>query len=371
MRIQMKAEESSAGLPPPIQEEAAARRPSLLLRWLEGEGFVATLVVVCFVVAIPLAPDMASTENLSNLLSNFWPLAIIVVGQTFVLVLAGIDLSQTAVMAVTNTIGAMLVTSQLSPTQFAKSPFWGHGLGPDGGPFGHLGLAGMVLSMLAVVLAGALIGLLNGLAVARLGMPPFMVTLGSLLFFGALAVWMTKSENVTGLPNGYVQVGQGGLNRFVTGPMVMALAVAALAHFILARTAVGSWFYASGSKREVAVISGVPYTRIVIAAYVISASCAALGGMLYSMRIESGRPTLGGSLLLDVIGAAVIGGVSLFGGKGSVLGACLGALLFVVLADALSLMNLPFYVVMIIKGLVIINAALLDVTRTRILVPGR
>ena len=149
--------------------------------------------------------------------------------------------------------------------------------------------------------------------------------------------------------------------------MLIAVGLAVVAHLVLSRTTFGAWVYAAGTNRDAAIISGVPYRRVVVSAYMISAAFATIGGILYSTRLEGGRPTLADDFLLDVIGAAVIGGISLFGGKGSVLGAFLGALFFVVLSNSLNLMNLPFTVVFIVKGLVIIAAALLDVARTRLL----
>lgn len=224
-----------------------------------------------------------------------------------------------------------------------------------------------MLAMLLAIVLGATIGAVNGLAVARLGMPPFMVTLGTLLLFNAIAIWMTRSENVSSLPAEYVAVGQAQIWGAVTVPMVIAVIIAVSAHFVLSRTTLGSWLYAAGSNRQAAIISGVPYTRVVISAYMISAALASVGGILYSARLEGGRPTLADGFLLDIIGAAVIGGISLFGGKGTVLGAVLGAVFFVVLANGLNLLNLPFTVVFIIKGIVIILAALLDVARTKLL----
>ena len=281
------------------------------------------------------------------------------------LVLAGIDLAQSATINLTNTLGALLMTRALEPALFEDSVLWGSVVGPDGGPLsGGGGVAAAVALMIAL---GAVLGGLNGLAVARLRMPPFMVTLGTMLLFSAIAVWLTRSENVADLPDEYIAVGQGQLWGFVTVPMLIAVALGVVAHYILARTPFGGWLYAAGTSRDTAIISGVPYRRVVVVAYALSGVFATIGGILYSTRLEAGRPTLADDLLLDVIGAAVIGGVSLFGGKGSVLGAALGALFFVVLSNSLNLLNLPFTVVFVVKGLVIVAAALLDVARNRVL----
>jgi ribose transport system permease protein len=190
-----------------------------------------------------------------------------------------------------------------------------------------------------------------------------MVTLSSLLFFSAFAVWLTRSENVTALPDEYIAVGKSNLVRGVSYAMLLAIAVAVLVHLTLSRTTYGRWLYSVGANPRAAFVAGVPTARVITAAYTISGACAALSGLLYSTRLEAGRPTLNADLLLDVIGASVIGGVSLFGGKGKVAGAAIGVLFFVLLSNTLNLMQLPFYVVMIVKGVVIAAAAFLDVVR--------
>ncbi|WZH35692.1 MAG: ABC transporter permease [Microbacterium enclense] len=354
---------SNGSAPPPRYRALLQRR---LRRLLLGEGFVAILIVVFVLAMAPFARGLLSERNMLNVLSNFWPLAIIVIGQTFVLVLAGIDLAQTAIINLTNTVGALLVARALEPTLFQNSALWNTVIGPQGGPLGG-GWPGILLALLIVVLIGALLGTLNGLAIARLKMPPFMVTLGTMLLFSAVAVWLTRSENVTNLPDDYVAIGQAQVWGALTVPAIIAVVLGVVAHYLLGRTPFGGWLYAAGTNREAAIISGVPYKRVVVTAYALSGVFATVGGLLYSARLEAGRPTLADDLLLDVIGAAVIGGVSIFGGKGSVLGAALGALFFVVLSNSLNLLNLPFTVVFIVKGLVIVAAALLDVARTRLL----
>jgi ribose transport system permease protein len=340
-------------LPAPLR----AVRQVLLSRYL------VLLLTALYVLAIlPFTTNLLSTGNLTNILSNYWPLLVVAVGQTFVLVVAGIDLSQTSIMAVANVAAAMIVTERLNPALFEKSAFWGWLLGPDGGPLP--GAGGVPVAVLVAVLVGALIGLGNGLAVSRLGMPAFMVTLASYLFFAAFAVWATKSENVTGLPDAYAALGTGAVLG-VPIPLLLAVGVAVVAHLLLARTVFGRYLYAVGANPRAATVSGVPRARVVTAAYVVSGVCASLGAILYSARLEAGRPTLGANLLLDVVGACVIGGVSLFGGKGNVLGAAMGVLLFVVLANGLNLLQLPFYTVMVVKGGVILVAVLLDVVRLR------
>ena len=160
-------------------------------------------------------------------------------------------------------------------------------------------------------------------------MPPFMVTLVTMSFFSGLAIYLTQSENVRPLPDSFIAIGKGTLGP-ISLPMLIVVVLAALAFVVLDRSILGRWFYAVGQNAETAKISGVPTKRVIVLAYAFSGLCAAVGAILYSARLEAGRPTLGRNLLLDVIGAAVIGGISLFGGKGKVLWAVYGVLFFAV-----------------------------------------
>ena len=147
--------------------------------------------------------------------------------------------------------------------------------------------------------------------------------------------------------------------------MVIALSVAVIAHVLLNRTVFGRWIFAIGINRKAAEISGVPVVRVIVAVFVISAICAAIASILYTARLETGRPTLGGgNFLLDVIGATVIGGTSLFGGKGKIIWTFFGVLFFVLLSNTL---NLSAFHIDMVKGGVILAAALLDVIRTRLM----
>jgi len=332
---------------------------------LLSENFVLYLSIVFFAVLCLFMPFIASPRNLANISSDLWPLLALVLGQMFVLILGGIDLSQTSIMALTSVIGGLLMTTKLDPALFEKSPLWGILLSAGGSPVSGGALA-VPLGITVMLLAGALVGLLNGLAVARFRMPAFMVTLVSMMFFSGLAIYLTKSENIMYLPQGFTAIGSGGVGP-VPYSFLAVLVLAVVAHVVLRHTVLGHWFFAIGKNIRASVISGVPTGRVIITGYVLSGFCAAVASVLYTARLACGRPTLGRNLLLDVIGAAVIGGISLFGGKGKVLWALFGALFFTLLSNSLSMLDVPFYTEPVIKGSVILLAALLDVTRTRLL----
>jgi ribose/xylose/arabinose/galactoside ABC-type transport system permease subunit len=207
-------------------------------------------------------------------------------------------------------------------------------------------------------------------------------------FFSAVAIYLVKSENVRNLPETYINLGKGDLvsvylgekvkeiNRrdilsLITYPALIALSLAFMMNMILTRTVFGRHVYAVGTNRRAAKVSGVPTARIVILVYMLSGFCAAVAAILYSARLEGGRPTLGDNLLLNVVGATVIGGTSLFGGKGKIKWTFFGVIFFVLLENSLTKMNLSAFYIDIVKGSIILLAALVDVTRTRLLAQER
>lgn len=362
----------------PTQRSIPARAADVFL----SDYFVFYMSVAFIIILAPFLPILVAPANAVNIMSNMWPLLIVAIGQTFVLAVGGIDLSQGAVMAVTAVIGAMLITTAVDPVTFTRTPLWGFILTEQGGPLAGVA-GGVFLAILAMLLVAILIGLFNGAAVAFFNLPPFMVTLVAMMMLSAFALWLTQSGNIAGLPNEFTRLGRGDIvsvyfgakeesqlarrqvYSFVTFPMVIALVVAFVAHIVLNHTLFGARILATGMNRRAAEISGIPVRRIVIAVFVVSAVCAMIGGLLYSARLEAGRPTLGGgTFLLDVIAASVIGGTSLFGGKAKIIWTFFGVLFYVLMASSLSAMNLSAFQIDMVKGGIILGAALLDVFRT-------
>jgi ribose/xylose/arabinose/galactoside ABC-type transport system permease subunit len=218
-----------------------------------------------------------------------------------------------------------------------------------------------ILAMLGV---GAALGAVNGAAITRFRMPPFIVTLTTMMFFSGFAIWLTHSRNIGNLPASFNAIGaHTGLALLVT------LIVLAVAQIGLSRSLVGRWLYAVGHNAKAALISGVPVHNVVLSAYVASGICAAVASVLYTGRLGTGSPVLGQRILLDVIGATVIGGTSLYGGKGKVLWTVYGALYLTLLDNSLNLLNLSYFTIMMAKGAVILLAALVDTARHRFLPP--
>lgn len=337
----------------------------IVTRIFLSEYFVLMLTVVYFLIVWIFVPWLGNTRNLSNILSNTWPLLAVAIGETFVLIVAGIDLSQVAIMAVTSVVSASVITEAVDPILFSKSPLWGTVLTEEGGLLAGNPMA-IPFAILLVLVIGTAIGALNGTSVAIFKMPPFIVTLVSFMFFGAVAIYLTKSENIMNLPEEYVNISNeyGGVFSL---SMVISVGLAILAYIILSKTILGRWMYATGMNEKAARISGVPTAKITIFAYAFSGFAAAVASMLYSSRLQAGRPVLGGlPLILDIVGANIIGGMSLQGGKGKVTWTIFGVLFFVVLSNTLNQMNLDSFSINVVKGAVILAAAVIDVTRNRL-----
>ncbi|MCB0054139.1 MAG: ABC transporter permease, partial [Caldilinea sp.] len=208
------------------QSAARGKTQRVLRKLLLSEYFVLYLSIVYFLVLWPFIPRIASPQNLGNIFSNMWPLLAVAIGQTFVLIVAGIDLSQPSIMALVSVVGAAVMTTQLDPVLFEKSPLWGVVFTEAGGPLAGSFLA-VPVAIFAMLLVGALIGWFNGTAVARLKMPPFMVTLVGMMFFSAFAIYLVKSENIIHLPESYVLLGQGQISFipysfFIVGALAIA-----------------------------------------------------------------------------------------------------------------------------------------------------
>jgi ribose/xylose/arabinose/galactoside ABC-type transport system permease subunit len=377
----------------PAVETAAGKRQmpgiGVLRRLLLSEYFVLYLTAACFAVAAFFFPALLEPRNLSNQLSNVWPLLAVAIGQTFVIIIAGIDLSLGAIMGLASVAGAIVMTNAAEKLLLGNSPLWGTLLTEHGGLLAHHP-SGVAVGVLVILIVGSIAGLINGVFIARFRIPSFMMTLVMLMLLSSTAVWITQSQNIVNLPDSFGQVGKGDIVSvyvgekltpeikrrdilpFVTYPMVISLALAIAAHILLSRTVFGRQVYAVGNNPRAAEISGVPVRRTIILVFVIAGFCAAVAAVLYSARLEGGRPTIGeGSALLDIIGATVIGGTSLAGGKGKITWTLVGVLFFVLLSNTLNYMRLSAFHIDVVKGAIIMAAALLDVLRARLVARER
>jgi ribose transport system permease protein len=313
-------------------------------RALVSDYFVLWLCLAYAAVIAPTTPGFATLDNFGNILATFLPLLLVALGQTVVLITGGIDLSVTSIIGLASIVGAMAINHEsgwLAQSALAT-------------PVG-------VLLMLAI---GAAVGGFNGLAITRFRMPPFIVTLASMMGFSGLAIWLTHSRSINQLPASFTVLGG---NTFVA--FGLCCAAVAFVHLLLSRSLLGSWLYAVGHNTRASRISGVPVDGVILAAYIASGFLAAGAAILYTGQAETGSPVLGQRILLDVIGATVIGGTSLFGGRGKVMWTCFGVLFLKLIDNSLNLLNLSVFTITMVKGAVILFAAIIDSLRRQLADP--
>jgi len=327
---------------------------SLPRRLHSPEALVLGLTLAYFLALWPFTPALATPRNLGNLVTSMVPLLIVAVGQTFVLVTGGIDLSVTSIVALTSVVGGSIMTA-------------------DGGLLAGSAAAAPA-GVAAMLLLGIGLGALNGLAVTRLAMPPFLVTLTAMMFLSGLAIRFTESEAYSDLPPSIHALATDApfavrlpwITATIPYSVILAALLGVFAHFTLRRTLFGRWLFAVGMNRKAARISGVPVERTTLLAYAASGLSGALASILYTGRLETASPVHGQTIFLDVIGAAVIGGTSLFGGRGTVAGTALGVLFITLIDNSLNLLGRSTFEIAMAKGAVILLAAIADAARARL-----
>ena len=312
--------------------ETAPRRRGLAV---VGDALNELTVVVAFaVIVLALAlttPQFLTAANLLSILLASSLIGIVAVGETFVIVTGGIDLSTGSVVALTGVVCGL-----------ALQAGWG-----------------VMPSFLAGIGLGALCGAFNAFAVTALNMTPFIVTLAVLAMARGLAFIVTGGNTLFGFPDAFGDIGGGNLGPVPIAALI-SLGVFLLAWIVLARTVFGAEVYAVGGNREAARLAGIPVARTLAVVYVVAGALSGLGGVVLAGRLDSAQPIAGVGLELNAIAAVVIGGASLFGGRGSMLGTLLGVLIIGLINNGLTLWNVQPFWVQFIQGAVIFGAVLVD-----------
>lgn len=278
------------------------------------------------------APSFYRTNNLINVLVQSSSLAILCIGMAVVMIGGGIDLSLPANMALSAILGGFYMAAGGSP------------------------LIGSVI-MLA---SGTAIGLLNGVAVAYLKMIPFVVTLATMTVLNGLSVWLTNSTSVSGFPESFFDVMLARPWGVPTPVIIVAVAIL-LASVLMSSTLLGRHVYAVGISPKAAEVARVPVSRTLLLGYGLAGLCAGLTAILLSARLGSASANMGvDSVVLDIVSAVVVGGVSIYGGVGRIWAAALGAVFITLLSNSLNLLGASFYLSLVIKGVVIIGFIALD-----------
>ncbi len=309
--------------------------------------------------------------NFQSIGANVAILLIMGMGQTFVIISGGIDLSSGFIMGLASVVGAMAMTSLPPETPLAIVAFVG---------------------LTAALTAGLIPGFINGLLIARLYVPPFIVTLGMFGIARGFGFIFSGGMPIPASIQGLGRIGNGYLAYFFPGfgltwfsppsglegvqlrqlvgilphPLTLIILLAIAFHWLLSRSRFGLYTYAIGGNEEAAVRAGIPVARHKIAIYMLSAGCAALAGFLYNVRFTNGAANSGEALLLDSIAAVVIGGASLFGGAGTIVGTVIGAFIIAVIQNGLVILAINPFWQFVAVGIVIILAVLVDQARSNV-----
>ncbi len=287
------------------------------------------LLAVSIALAIA-SPVFATSGNLLNVGLATSVTALLAAGQTFVIILAEIDLSVGAVLGFTAVITA--TTLRHEPT---------------------------VIGVLIGLAVGAAVGLVNGLLVTRARMPSFIATLAMMSVLSGLTLSVTQGNPINVTDYSFQNIGQA-RTAGVPVPVWIMLVVFVVFGLLLARTRYGRYVYATGDNAEAAKLSGIAVNRVKILAFMISGSLAALAGFVVTARLSTAEPTAGTGLELEAIAAVIIGGTSLAGGRGNLIGTIVGALILGVIDNGMNLLNVSPFLQSVVKGLVILFAVLLD-----------
>ncbi len=302
-------------------------------------------LVLLVIVFTALQPNFLHPLNLMNVLRQVSISGLIAIGMTFVILTGGIDLSVGSLVALTGLAAAYVAKGGL------ESRFAVGAATEAGNP--------VILAFLAAIAVGVAAGALQGWAITRLRVPPFVVTLGGLTAFRGAALLLSQGGPISGFSPAYTWWGQGRIEG-VPVPVIIFVAAALIAYVVLRHTRYGLHVYAVGGNGPAADLNGVSSRRVIFSVYVIVGFCCGLASFLLSARLNSAEAVAGLGLELDVIAAVVIGGTSLFGGVGGVMGTVVGALLIGVLRNGLVLLNVSPFIQQILIGLILVLAVAFD-----------
>jgi ribose transport system permease protein len=304
------------------------------------------LFILCLVISL-LSDKFFTINNGWNVMRQIAVNVCISVGMTLIVLTAGIDLSVGSVLALCGAITAGLLKYGIEL--------------PPASLFIGFTLLGAVL---AGLLTGTILGLFNGWTITKFKVPPFVATLAMLTIARGLTMLWTKGHPISNLGNDFAYFGTGWLLG-IPVPVWIAAIVVLLAVFITQKTKLGRYIYAIGGNENAAKLSAINIKQVKITVYAIAGGLAALGGLIITSRLDSAQPNAGASYELDAIAAVVIGGTSLSGGKGSIWGTVLGAVIIGVLNNGLVLLDVSPFWQQVVKGAVILLAVIIDKTSSK------
>lgn len=336
-----KAVEKLDSYSQPITVVAAQRSLRLLARDLQHD--LPALANVKIVTPESFYwPTFLLPSNLLNVANQIVVIAVIAVGMTMVIITGGIDLSVGSLVALSAVVTATLILR-------------GGGLQATG-PV-------MVLASLAAIGACAAVGAFSGAMITLFRIPPFIATLAMMQVASGLAYIVSHGGSIYQIPVSFTWLGRGTDLLSIPNTVLLMAGIYALAHVVMKRTRLGRHIYAVGGNRQAARLSGLRVNRVLLVVYIVSGAMAGLGGVIEASQLKSGSPTYGLMYELYVIAAVVVGGTSLSGGEGRILGTLIGALIIGVIQNGMNLTEVESYTQKVVLGLVILGAVLLDMLK--------
>lgn len=314
---------------------ATTKRTDLISAVQRASGLL--LLIIVAVTFSLLTENFFTISNLTNIALQTSMVAVATIGMSLTMLMAGIDLSIGSIAALAGSLAAGLMSRNGLPISSA-----------------------ITLSLSV----GLLLGAINGVLSVYGKLPPFIATLAMLGIARGLTLVYTEGKPIAGLPENFTLIGAGSLGP-VPILVLIWFVVLFIVFLILRYTKFGLYIYAIGGNEETSRLAGIPANRIKVIVYSISGGLASLTGILLTARLWSAQPQMGTGLELDAIAAAVLGGVSLFGGVGDVVGACIGAFIVGMLGNGLNLLRVPSYYQQVIKGVVFILAVVFDLYAKR------
>jgi ribose/xylose/arabinose/galactoside ABC-type transport system permease subunit len=317
-------------------DNIAANRRSLPVA-LKNPNVILLIAGIIFVAIVSLTvKNFLSFRNITSVITQVSSTGLMAIGLTFVIITGGIDLSLPTVMALSAILGCSVMVKTQS----------------------------VALGTLTILAASALVGCFIGFSVSKLKMVPMIVTLAvSTMAFGA-SNWYTAARSISGMPEEFKAMFAGSLFKLIPIPAVMLITVAVIMHVVLSRNIFGRHLFQVGVNENTAKVNGVRTTRVVFAVYVISSLTAGLAGIVAAARLNSAGPSMGPqSMFMDIVAAVVIGGASVSGGKGSILGAIIGSVFMGVISNIINLLGLEYFMILLVKGAIIIAVAWFDILR--------
>ena len=291
------------------------------------------LIPTCEYFVLDQDPKFLTSGNLAAIARQTAVITIMAMGMTMVMVSGGIDLSVGSIVGLTAVVGSLSMAAG-----------------------GQAALVGIVVA----ILVGGLCGIANGTAVTTLRIPPFIVTLGAMGIYRGLALYISNGNAVVGLPESAGYLAERTLLGVIPVPLLLVIALALLIHFTLSQTRLGRYCYAMGSNIEAARFAGINVWRYQVTYYAILGALSGLAGAMETSRTVTGQPNAGETYELNVIASVVIGGGSLSGGQGTVIGTIIGSLIMGVLANGGNLLQISPFIQKIVIGTVIILAVTFD-----------